>query len=231
MQKQYDLIIPLGEACSCTEALRDACLQRASYPLDWLFGSDFMGRVDLLISDFEHFIEKEDLRSAGYNNEDKNNLCDVYDNHHNGITFNHDFPAGMALEDSFAVVKEKYDRRIRRLISQTETAQKVLMVYLETPNCQHQLTDNEILKKAHQKISDRFFHQEINLLYFSCQPESRILHLDPHITTVTFNYKKRKDGAKPYEIEKKLIQEYLKPYKLKMTFQQRLQILFREEQS
>ena len=56
--KKYDLIFSIGEACSCTSALRLAKLQFKSYPLDWLFGSDFIGRCKILASQFEHFIGK-----------------------------------------------------------------------------------------------------------------------------------------------------------------------------
>ena len=36
MKLKYDLAIPLGEACSSTESLREAGLQLLSFPHDWI---------------------------------------------------------------------------------------------------------------------------------------------------------------------------------------------------
>ena len=86
--QKFDLIFSLGEACSCTEVLRRNYLQIYSYPFDWLFGSNFIKRCDILASKFKNFIEKEDLK---YSHEEQNINCIAYYNQSNDITFNHDF--------------------------------------------------------------------------------------------------------------------------------------------
>ena len=58
MKKKYDLIFSMGAACSCSSALRSAELQVASYPFDWLFGSDFCNRANIVVNDFERFLDK-----------------------------------------------------------------------------------------------------------------------------------------------------------------------------
>lgn len=47
-KESYDLIFGIGKTCSCTFALRKYGLQRFSYPLDRLFGSDFIGRCKIV---------------------------------------------------------------------------------------------------------------------------------------------------------------------------------------
>ena len=39
-KQHYDFVFSLGQACSCSSSLRAAKLQYASYPFDWLYGSD-----------------------------------------------------------------------------------------------------------------------------------------------------------------------------------------------
>ena len=128
MKKQkYDLIFSMGAACSCSSALRAAELQVSSYPFDWLFGSDFCGRADIVASEFKRFIDKKDLE---YVFSVRSTRCDAYHNKHNDLTFNHDFERGMDLSETYPAVREKYDRRIKRLISNVENANRILIVYI-----------------------------------------------------------------------------------------------------
>ena len=102
--KKYDLIFSLGAACLCSSTLRKKNLQFYSYPLDWVFGGDFTFRVDLLVSDFADYINKEDLVFTGKQNEAKNNLCDIYFNKRTNMGFNHDFPVGIPFEEAFPII-------------------------------------------------------------------------------------------------------------------------------
>lgn len=61
LDKKFDLIFSLGEDCACSSYLRRFNLQEYSYPFDWLTKADFSVRVDLLLNDFEGFLEKENL--------------------------------------------------------------------------------------------------------------------------------------------------------------------------
>ena len=80
MKKKYDLVFGIGAACSCSQMLRKTGLQFSSYPFDWLYGTDFSGRVDILTNDFKDFVNKEDLTFIDATNGDKDNPCDVYNN-------------------------------------------------------------------------------------------------------------------------------------------------------
>ena len=163
-KKKYDLIFGIGAACSCTQALRKSKLQLASYPLDWLFGSDFIGRVDFLISEFKGFIEKSDLAFSFSN---RSSSCDAYANKRTGIVFNHDFPGGVPLEESYPVVRAKYDRRIARLLNNIQRAKSVLVVYMETPETK-QHTSNEEILCGWQKLKEKYSKDSgIQLLIFN----------------------------------------------------------------
>lgn len=127
-KKKYDFICSIGAACSCAQSLISAGLRTTSGPFDWLWGSDFLGRINILCSDFYRFIEKDDLTSCGCNNGDAKNLCDIYKNEYTKLVLNHDFPASVSLEDSYADVSQKYERRINRMLANINSAEFVLLV-------------------------------------------------------------------------------------------------------
>ena len=44
----YDVIFSLGEACSCAQSLTKSDLRLYSCPFDWIWGADFLGRINIL---------------------------------------------------------------------------------------------------------------------------------------------------------------------------------------
>ena len=216
MKNKYDLVFSLGEACSCTQALRSSNLQYASYPLDWLFGSDFNGRMDILVSDFNKFIEQSDLQ---YSYSERSISCDAYLNNKNQITFNHDFPAGISLEESYPMVAEKYQRRINRLLDNIKNADSVLIVYIEIPNNENHTSDKDIIC-GWEKIKEKYFNKKIDLLYFmndtTLPPKSvKKENITPNITKVTANYKNQAPNVVPYAVDNDVLKSVLKQYSLK----------------
>ena len=190
-KKSYDLIFSIGEACSCTQSLRDSKLQVFSYPLDWLFGSNFEGRMSILLNDFERFIDKDDLKYSFYTPSIK---CDAYENTFNGIVFNHDFLKRVEFNEMYKQVKAKYDRRIARLLSQIRRAKSILIVYLETPNCVNKLTDDDIITEQLHKIKEKYPNKIINILYFTNDKDMNSMEykekfIADDIVKVVANYK------------------------------------------
>ena len=59
--QKFDLIFSIGEDCACSSYLRRYNLQDYSYPFDWLTKATFKTRLDLLLNDFQGFLEKENL--------------------------------------------------------------------------------------------------------------------------------------------------------------------------
>lgn len=217
--KKYDFIFSIGEACSCTSALRTSGLQYASYPLDWLFGSDFNGRIDILLSEFKDFIVQSDL---SYSYSERSISCDAYYNSKTGITFNHDFPAGIPLEESYPMVFEKYQRRINRLLDNIKKANSVLIVYIETPNNENHTSDKNIIC-GWEKIKEKYFNKKIDLLYFmndnTLPPKSvKKENITPNITKITANYKNQVPNVVPYAVDNDVLKRVLKQYSLKTSF-------------
>ena len=214
--KQYDLIFGIGGACSCTQILRKCRLQFYTYPFDWLFGADIVTRANIVADDFAHFIDREDLDDTGRNNGDANNLCQVYHNHRNDITFNHDFTCGKPLAETYGGVKEKYDRRIRRLMRQIESSENVLAVYLQIPNDPEEVPD-AVLREAHAVLKARFPRQNVDLLYLFCQHGNKNFsyrQLQEGLMRVEYDYDAY-DANVPYAVDNEILQPHL--CKLKLT--------------
>lgn len=217
--KKYDLVFSLGEACSCTQSLRDAKLQLFSYPFDWLYGSDFVGRVDILFNDFKRFIDKSDLV---YSHSNRSIKCNAYTSSFNGITFNHDFLASIDFDKMYELVKAKYDRRIKRLLSQIAEAKKVLLVYIETPNNPNKLRDNSILTKSLQQIKNKYPNKTIHLLYFSNDSNMKVLqykelNLTNDVVKVIGNYWDMRGGGLDYLVKAEFFKLYFKDYSLNIS--------------
>ena len=127
----YDLIMSLGAACNCTEALRHLHLQNRSYPFDWIFGSNLSDRVTLLKNRFENWFNIEDFC---YLRTEENKV--LLQNNKTDLIYNHDFFTNKgAVEDQFPIVKAKYDRRINRILNMFDSKEKtkILLVYFQRP--------------------------------------------------------------------------------------------------
>ena len=214
---KFDLAFGIGAACSCTAILRKANLQHQSNPLDWLYGTDFEGRVNLLVNEFENFINKEDLEFAGQRENPE--PCDVYYNKFNDITFNHDFPISTPLDASYNAVFEKYQRRIKRLLSNLDNAQRILIVYIETPNCLTKINDNQTLLDNYNKIVNKYKGKDITLLYFTRDENIPTLQeefVSENIIKVIGDYKCKTEGVVDYAVDSEILINYMKQYKLNL---------------
>ena len=218
-ETQYDLVFGIGGACSCTQILRKCCLQFYTYPYDWLFGTDVFNRAKILTNNYKDFINLEDLEDTGTNNGDKNNLCAVYHNKYNDITFNHDFEYGKPLTETYKRVKEKYDRRIKRLIEQIEQSKGVLVVYLQIPN-ERIIADDEVLIKAHNVLKARFPKQNITLLYVFCahgKKEAEYKEIQKGVIKAELDYDAY-DVSIPYAVNDKILQKQFCKIKITKKF-------------
>lgn len=166
-RKEYDLFIPIGDGCVTTQALRDLGLQIRSYPLDWL-GMAVVS-LDSLLTLLETklaFIFDELIEEYRYEN------LVAYKNSF-GMVFNHDFFAKYSLEQQLPGIKEKYDRRIRRLFEHIKNSESVCFVYVQAlnatrPNCR-QYAKKDTLKFAN-KLKERFFGKSIKVVFIAHNP-------------------------------------------------------------
>lgn len=128
--RRYDLAFSLGAACSCSQALRLAGLQFASFPCDWLYGGAPTARAQGLADGFRGWFEREKLvkHDVPWNLEHE-----PWRNVETGIVFKHDFDWNAPLESLLPGVREKYARRLARLDRLVSASKKVLVVWLDPP--------------------------------------------------------------------------------------------------
>lgn len=163
--RPYDLAFSLGAACSCTESLRQAGLQFASFPFDWLYGSTLRKRVDLLVDDFRGWLDPAQLEPGERSETD---TMDVYRNRSTGIVFNHDFPPGVPLSAALPQVREKYVRRIRRLQGLLRSAHRVLAVYVNLRTLP--AVSDEDLRRCRELLSKKYPNAVFDLLLLQPEP-------------------------------------------------------------
>lgn len=165
---KFNLVISIGEDCACTSYLRRCNLQNCSYPFDWLTKANFMTRIDLIVNDFQRFLEMEDLVSIEKKRDTYNGRrFDLYENTYNKFHFYHDFPIGVPLEKSFDDINKKYQRRIKRLYDKIETSESILFVWLS----HSKLHNNEEIISGYQKLKDKFITKDIYMLIVENNPE------------------------------------------------------------
>lgn len=209
--RSYDFIFGTGAACSCTALLRTAQLQFASYPFDWLYGGTFVDRCRILANRFDRFIELQDL---SYSYMERSISCTAYHNDFNGITFNHDFLKDVPIEKSYPAVREKYNRRIHRLLSGIESSSSVLIVYLETPDNETHAADAHLIE-GYDLLKEAFPGIDIDILYI-CHSVRKTSdeEVSPHIRRIYFDYKDEKRPESSYAVDAKRLMPLMREYRL-----------------
>ena len=215
--KKFDLVVSIGEDCACTSYLRRFNLQKNSYPFDWLFGSSFLGRSKILTCDIANFIKKDDLE---FSYEERSISCNAYYNHSTDITFNHDFKKDIPFDEAYIQVKQKYDRRINRLLKHIEKSENVLVVYIQTPNNKKELSREELLEGYN--ILKEKFGEKINLLYLYCDSTRNLancieVNLNKNVKCIKYDY-----GAHnvdfPFVVNKKMLLPIFNKLKISNKF-------------
>lgn len=128
--KQHDIIYSIGRDCACSFYLQTNKLRTTSGPMDWITTADFKQRFDMLLNDFEDFMNPEYFEFLPKNpNVFNDEKCDYYRNRKTGFDFYHDFPINIDFKESFPSVAEKYNRRIKRFYKNIKENNKVLLVW------------------------------------------------------------------------------------------------------
>lgn len=149
IQKKYDLILPLGENCSCAEILKKAELRKFSLPFDWSgleYGNkDSSGglctKCELIFNDCSNLFNLEDLEILK-DRDDGKHLFVV--NKKTGLRYMHDFDREIPLETQYNNVFFKYKRRIERLYEKLNKSKSILIVY------------NRVVTKKYYRTKDFF---------------------------------------------------------------------------
>lgn len=170
--KNWDNIINLGDHCSSALFLAFFKLRKFSSPFDWIAGiSEYSisnGRFhkvsEILLDEFKDFFRYEDFEILDNNDIKHLNLI----NKNNGYLFGHDFPIGKSIEQSYVDVKQKYDRRIERVLTFLRTKNSNNLLFFSDSN---KLDFNFDEVKCHvvkdfYKIKTFFSDSNISLVYF-----------------------------------------------------------------
>jgi phage regulator Rha-like protein len=168
-QKAYDFVFSLGEACLGASNLKASLLREYSCPFDWVYCASFEQRIAILLNDFNGYLEKDKL-------ELRQNIQNIppkwFINKENGIQFHHDFPPeNFNWDNYYFFVKEKYDRRINRLLKILNTNKlDVLCVYIQLRITK--ISNDEIIS-LHNKLKQKF-RANIDMLFIRYEPSFRM---------------------------------------------------------
>ena len=232
MKKQYDLIFGIGEACLCSQALRNDNLQVFSYPFDWVYGALLHNRVEILTNKFKDFFNKEDLVKIG-SRTSQEEPRDNYKNNATNICFPHEFSYRADFNECYADINEKYTRRINRLLSQISTAKSILIVFVEIPNISENNTNNSDLLQAYNRIIETYGtkNNKIDFLYFTHIENFKGIKtetISDNITKITMDYHSKKKNAIPEQCNFKAIHKVFKHYSLNMPFKKHLSFVIKQ---
>lgn len=175
----YDLVFSLGEKCLCASCLSSSLLREYSCPFDWVMGASFEQRIDILLNGFNGYFERDKLELR--QNAQSNSKWFI--NKENGICFLHDFPQNersLNFDNVYFPIKEKYDRRINRLLNILNTKNlNILCVYIQENIIK--ILNNEIIS-LHNKLRQKF-KANIDMLFVRYEPSFRMDELTLDILT------------------------------------------------
>ena len=160
----FDAVISLGCTCRCAKHLSSMSLRQFSSPFDWVMGSTFECRIDMLCTGFSKYLKYENLVPR----EDSPDSCEGHrsvDDVKYGFAFLHDFPNLRDVAETYPAVKAKYDRRIKRLLDVLHGDNRVCFVWWS----HDQVVDDAVLIESIERI-DRVFKARIDFLIIENGP-------------------------------------------------------------
>lgn len=211
----YDLVFGIGNACSCTQSIRAAGLQYLSFPFDWIIYKngehDLRARADIIRDRFTAWLEAEDLELAGSVDW---HPCDVYYNRKTDTIFNHEFPRGKPIAETFPAVSGKYRRRIERFYELVAKSRRVLIVRLDRPD-QSPPTDVKDSKYAMRVLREVFPGVDFDMAHVAFEkgrPVDRALVEDygKGLVRIAFDYADTTPQAPAWGVDTALVGRFLK---------------------
>ena len=188
MKKNYDLIFSLGAACSCTQSLRKAGLQLASFPLDWIGVVPPSRKAEWIRDGYPELFELEDFKLMGVH---EGHSMLLVRNTRTGMSHPHDFPVGKSIAESYPEVRAKFDRRIVHFDRLLAKSKNILAVYVTQPN-ENTFPVSEF-ESCRRILGEKLPHAHIDVLAFQHRadiPFERRTKSSPsgEITVIEFNY-------------------------------------------
>ncbi|MBR2838605.1 MAG: hypothetical protein IKE55_07480 [Kiritimatiellae bacterium] len=160
--ENYDLAFSMGFGCGCSRALRAAGLQRASFPMDWTGSPGVVASAEMVASGFGGWLDRDSLELIDVRR-GNGKINRAYVNRRTGFIFGHDFYHDADVDVAYDAVKEKYARRIERLLESIRASRRVLAAYVEHP-VRQRVADGEVAR-ARRILADAFPGVDVALLY------------------------------------------------------------------
>ena len=207
--KEYDFIFSLGASCAVSQSLRDAGLQFASYPFDWIGSPGLLREVEMVENHFAGWFEKGDLKLWDVRHEE-GAVQRVYKNMRTSFGFPHEFTNAFTFEDGYEATKAKYDRRVERLYKDIRSAKRALGVYLEV-STRKRLSD-DALADARRRLAAQFPDTSMDLLYFCEDPghrDVRVISESSGVTVASAHYAKFLDGVPMHTVDRAEIVKFI----------------------
>jgi len=151
-KKEYDIIYSLGADCGCAFYLKRHNLRSYSGPFDWLTGASFETRLNLILSDFEDFLNKDSIKPLIQDNHPTNLNYSLYQDINLGFYFYHDFSAELSFEDALSEVQKKYQRRIKRFYKKIQNSDRALLIWFS----RYSPVSDELSKELCAKVIEKF---------------------------------------------------------------------------
>lgn len=164
-RKNYDLIFSCGAYCIVSASLRKNKLQLESYPFDWLLGFSPILFVRYIKSDFSDYFLKENLVELERVENPENKFLRIKDKT-NDVEYMHFFHPEKSFDENYRSIKNKFDRRIKRLLGRIEKSKKILLVYAT-----EKVSEKDEILKSFEELSDIFGKDKMDFIFVIFDPK------------------------------------------------------------
>ena len=132
MKEYFQYVIPLGYNCTPTNSIRDGQFRFASFPFDWNYTS-MEKIVECFTNEFKTFFIKENFKRANWYSGKpayETSISSHLENEKAKIIYVHDgsYKELMNNDNIYLKHKEKYSRRINRLLDVMNSGKKILFI-------------------------------------------------------------------------------------------------------
>ena len=235
MNKEYDLVCSLGGNCSAAHNLLYRNMRHFSLPFDWLYiknETPIYKLSECFKNDFKDFCLKENLQHTGRDNKEHQNKFEYFDNSSNYYFANH---FEKKIEDGgYEIVKDKLDRRIKRLYEYIEKSNNILFIL----SIDFELNDLNCIINLKNTLNEKWKNKNFYfyLIMFNCKENINIEENNIFINKYTrdinlydFNYTNFewsflddiKINIKTRKKERKLFSISFLKYRLKLILEKR----------
>ena len=207
--REYDFIFSLGASCAVSQSLRDAGLQFASFPFDWIGSPDLLDSVAMVETDFAHWFDRDDLKLWDVRHEE-GAVQRIYKNMRTNFGFPHEFTNAFRFEDGYEKTRDKYDRRIARFYKTLGSTKRALGIYLETAT--RKRIPDSALSEARRRLAAKFPGLSLDLVYICEDPSHRrpeIVSEKDGVTVVSAHYGKFLGGKPMHTVDRSEIVRFI----------------------